>query len=86
MFGSPPFDLRLAGLWPPVPVANPKPGGFLSFDFRHGGLFISSEISTVWLLHLVWDQDIGGSNPSSPTNPTNPTKGFVAQLDRAAVS
>jgi hypothetical protein len=29
-------------------------------------LFLISGRSAVWLAHLVWDQGVGGSNPSAP--------------------
>lgn len=29
---------------------------------------IFSEISSVWLERLLWEQNVGGSNPSSPTS------------------
>lgn len=27
-----------------------------------------SGVSAVWLAHLLWEQRVGGSNPSRPTN------------------
>ena len=41
--------------------------------------------SAVWLAHLVWDQGVGGSNPSAPTfHIQNPVASTTAGFFRAA--
>ncbi len=50
---------RGPSLWPEFLIA---PAG------AYGILPLQSERSSAWLEHLVWDQDVAGSNPVAPTS------------------